>query len=61
MDQLLEKKHRIVRQSVRRFCERELRPIAAQIDQEARFPWEVVETMGALGYLGIEEIGRAHV
>lgn len=54
MDMLLEEKHRTVRQSVRRFCDRELRPIAAQIDQEARFPWEVVEKMGALGYFGIQ-------
>lgn len=54
MDMLLEEKHRAVRQSVRRFCERDLRPIAAQIDQEARFPWEVVEKMGALGYFGIQ-------
>jgi butyryl-CoA dehydrogenase len=54
MDMLLEEKHRAVRQSVRRFCDRELRPIAAQIDQEARFPWEVVEKMGALGYFGIQ-------
>ncbi len=54
MDILLEDKHRVVRQSVRRFCERELRPIAAQIDQEARFPWEVVEKMGKLGYFGIQ-------
>jgi alkylation response protein AidB-like acyl-CoA dehydrogenase len=61
MDMLLEEKHRAVRQSVRRFCDRELRPIAAQIDQEARFPWEVVEKMGKLGYFGIqvpEKIGR---
>ncbi|MBC2743830.1 MAG: acyl-CoA dehydrogenase family protein [Desulfosarcina sp.] len=54
MDMLLEEKHRAVRQSVRRFCDRELRPIAAQIDQEARFPWEVVDKMGALGYFGIQ-------
>jgi len=62
MDQLLEEKHRIVRQSVRRFCERELRPVAARIDQEARFPWEVVEKMGKLGYFGIQapkELGGA--
>ena len=43
MDKLLEEKHRAIRRSVRRFCDRELRPIAAQIDQEARFPWEVAE------------------
>ena len=54
MGMLLEEKHRAVRQSVRRFCDRELRPIAEQIDQEARFPWEVVEKMGALGYFGIQ-------
>ena len=54
MDMLLEEKHRTVRRSVRSFCERELGPIAAQIDQEARFPWEVVEKMGSLGYFGIQ-------
>ncbi len=54
MDMLLGPKHRTVRQSVRRFCDRELRPIAAQIDQEARFPWEVVQKMGTLGYFGIQ-------
>jgi len=47
-------KHRVLRRSVRSFCEKELRPIAAQIDQEARFPWEVVEKMGPLGYFGIQ-------
>ena len=54
MDMLLEEKHRAIRQSVRRFCERELRPVAAQIDQEASFPWEVAEKMGRLGYFGIQ-------
>ncbi len=54
MDGLLDAKHRTVRQSVRRFCERELNPIAAQIDQEARFPWEVIEKMGRLGYFGVQ-------
>ena len=50
----LTEKHRLLRRSVRSFCEQELRPIAAQIDQEARFPWEVVEKMGPLGYFGIQ-------
>jgi alkylation response protein AidB-like acyl-CoA dehydrogenase len=55
-------KHRLLRRTVRAFCEQELRPIAAQIDQEARFPWEVVEKMGRLGYFGIQapiELGGA--
>lgn len=55
-------KHRILRRSVRSFCDRELSPIAAQIDQEARFPWEVIEKMGPLKYFGIQaskELGGA--
>ncbi|MGD8837443.1 MAG: acyl-CoA dehydrogenase family protein [Desulfobacteraceae bacterium] len=47
-------KHRVLRRSVRAFCEKEIGPIAAQIDQEARFPWEVVDKMGPLGYFGIQ-------
>ena len=47
-------KHIVLRRTVRSFCDREIRPIAAAIDQEARFPWEVVEKMGRLGYFGIQ-------
>ena len=54
MDTGLSEKHRVVRRSVYAFCERELKPIAKEIDQEARFPWEVVEKMGRLGYFGIQ-------
>ena len=50
----LNEKHRVLRRSVRAFCEKEIGPIAAQIDQEARFPWEVMEKMGPLGYFGIQ-------
>lgn len=62
MGSILSEKHHIVRRSVRAFCERELRPIAKDIDAEARFPWDVVEKMGRLGYFGIqapEELGGA--
>lgn len=54
MNPFLTEKHREVRRSVRAFCEAELAPIAKDLDQEARFPWEVVEKMGALGYFGIQ-------
>ncbi|HDZ89780.1 MAG: acyl-CoA dehydrogenase family protein [Deltaproteobacteria bacterium] len=57
MDAILSEKQRVVRRSVRRFCERELGPIAGEIDREARFPWEVVEKMGKLGYFGIQVPG----
>jgi alkylation response protein AidB-like acyl-CoA dehydrogenase len=54
MDTFLSEKNRVVRRSVRAFCERNIAPIAKDIDQEARFPWEVVEKMGKLGYFGIQ-------
>ncbi len=57
-------KHRVLRRSVRSFCEQELGPMAAQIDQEGRFPWEVIEKMGPLGYFGIQaarELGGAEL
>jgi len=47
-------KHRVLRRTVRTFCQQEIGPIAAEIDQEARFPWEVMEKMGRLGYFGIQ-------
>ncbi len=62
METFLSEKHRAVRRSVRAFCERELLPMAKDIDQEARFPWEVVDKMGGLGYFGIQvpqELGGA--
>jgi alkylation response protein AidB-like acyl-CoA dehydrogenase len=54
MDTFLSEKHRTIRRSVRTFCQREIRPIAKEIDQEASFPWGVVEKMGKLGYFGIQ-------
>ncbi|MDY6953460.1 MAG: acyl-CoA dehydrogenase family protein, partial [Thermodesulfobacteriota bacterium] len=62
METFLSEKHRAVRRSVRAFCQRELCPIAKEIDQEARFPWEVVEKMAGLGYFGVQvpkELGGA--
>ncbi|MBW1961409.1 MAG: acyl-CoA dehydrogenase family protein [Deltaproteobacteria bacterium] len=54
MNLSLEEKHRSIQRSVRAFCEREIFPIAKELDQEASFPWEVVEKMGKLGYFGIQ-------
>jgi alkylation response protein AidB-like acyl-CoA dehydrogenase len=43
----------MVRNLAREFAEGEVRPIAAEIDREARFPHETVKRMGELGLLGI--------
>ena len=47
-------KHHIIRKTVRGFVERELAPIATEIDREARFPIEVVQRMKPLGYFGLQ-------
>lgn len=47
-------KHKVVRKTVREFAENQLRPIAAEIDQAARFPEEVMQTMAGLNYFGLQ-------
>ncbi len=60
MDFELPEQHRILRQTVRDFCEREVRPKAREWDREERFPQEIVPKLAELGLLGIripEEYG----
>ncbi|MBU0754395.1 MAG: acyl-CoA dehydrogenase [Planctomycetes bacterium] len=62
MDFNLTEEQTMIRDTAREFAEKELGPIAAQIDEEARFPEEVVKLMGELGLMGIyipEEYGGA--
>ena len=62
MDNKTAEKNRILRRRVSDFCDREIVPIAQEIDQEASFPWEVVDKMGKLGHFGIQapvELGGA--
>jgi len=47
-------KQSVIRRTVRSFAEAELGPIAASIDQEARFPLEVIEKMKDLQYFGLQ-------
>lgn len=53
MDFDLPEQHRILRQSVREFCEREVRPHARKWDAEERFPHEIIPKLAELGLLGI--------
>jgi butyryl-CoA dehydrogenase len=41
------------RRAVREFAEGEVAPIARVFDEESRFPWETVQRMADLGYLGV--------
>ncbi len=40
-------------QMIREFAEKEVKPLAAQVDEEEMFPEETVKKMGALGIMGI--------
>ena len=44
---------KMLRQTVRDFANKEIRPIARQIDEEERVPIEVVKRAGELGLLGV--------
>jgi butyryl-CoA dehydrogenase len=47
-------KHKVVRNTVRDFAEAELRPVAAEVDANSRFPEEVIERMRPLNYFGLQ-------
>lgn len=53
MDLDLSESHQLLRDTVRDFCEREVRPRAASWDEEERFPKELVPRLAEVGLLGI--------
>lgn len=62
MDFDLTEEQRLVRDTARDFAAREIAPKAAEIDKSGRWPAEIVQKMGELGFLGMavpEEYGGA--
>lgn len=53
MDFKLNKKEELFLQMIRDFAENEVKPLAAEIDEEERFPIETVEKMAKIGIMGI--------
>jgi hypothetical protein len=54
--------HLLVRETVRRFAQERIEPIAAEIDEAAKFPEETIRELGEMGFLGVcvpEELGGA--
>jgi alkylation response protein AidB-like acyl-CoA dehydrogenase len=45
--------HRMMRDSVREFCEEEIAPVAQEIEDERRFPAEIFEALAALDVMGV--------
>ncbi|MCL2580783.1 MAG: acyl-CoA dehydrogenase [Oscillospiraceae bacterium] len=53
MDFVLKKEHEVARQLFREFAEKEVYPLAQEIDEQERFPTETVEKMARYGFMGI--------
>ena len=49
----LSKTHQLFRQMIREFAEKEVKPLAAEVDEEERFPVETVKKMSEIGLMGI--------
>ena len=53
MDFDLSDEQRLLRDTVRDFARQEVAPVAAELDREKRFPYELVAKLGELGLMGI--------
>ena len=45
------KTHELFRQMIREFAEKEVKPLAAEVDEEERFPIETVKKMAEIGLM----------
>lgn len=62
MSVLLKEEQRLIQQAAKDFSMKEVLPKAAQYDRDQRFPRELIEKAGALGFMGMvvpEEFGGA--
>ena len=53
MDFNLNEEHNLIRQTVRDFAEREIRPMARELDEKAEFSTELTSKIGEIGLFGI--------
>jgi butyryl-CoA dehydrogenase len=53
MDVELSEEQRMIQAVAREFADKDVRPIAAAIDRDARFPRDTVRRMGELGLMGV--------
>jgi short-chain 2-methylacyl-CoA dehydrogenase len=49
----LKEEHHFIRETVRKFAEREIRPIAGELDEKSEFSVELTKKMGDIGLFGI--------
>ena len=49
----LSEDQRMMREAAREFAEKEIKPVAAKLDEDAEFPAEIVKKLGELGFMGV--------
>ncbi len=53
MDFELTAEQKMIQEMVRNFAQKEVKPLAKELDEMGRFPWELVKRMGELGLMGM--------
>ena len=56
----LSAEHQLIRATVREFAEQQVAPVAADLDREHRFPYELVAELAELGLMGMPIPERDH-
>jgi alkylation response protein AidB-like acyl-CoA dehydrogenase len=54
MDLQLSEEHQMIRDAARDFAQNEIAKVAAHYDETGEFPYETINKMGQLGFMGIE-------
>ena len=60
----LSEEHRLLRETVRDFAEKEIKPYGREYDEKAEYPWDVLRKAAKLGYVGAdlpEEYGGSNL
>ena len=53
MDFGLDEQQQMIRKMAREFAEKEIKPVAAENDEKASFPTEIIQKLGELGFMGM--------
>ncbi len=54
----LSEEQRLIRDTVRDFAEREIKPVAKELDEKAEFSYDFTKKMGELGLFGMYLTGK---